>query len=804
MFDVTIYTDVLESEALDGIAGFNFMAESPGVTGADRAFIKKEGVQHLVKSDWHLTHRTEEEQRAHPPSCRYQRYGERFYLSRGRSLGFTLTAPRPGNQLTQTIVTSLPDDFAPYRPAQLFSASQWDLNRAGEKKLPAWPTPLEIDPSFEPEELKADLVDDSPFGPGFLPVFLTMIEQVIAPSRKKLILVHTDLDVVMRYIALGSTFIDAERALDVTFAALVDNALGYVADIVGTTPVFGAVPDANAPGASYNVVNLLNVEMTPVEVSESAAIQAQWFSESDPVDALAAIDIARRWESALGSLTATAAAGLVTMPTARGGDDRSAVALRALAGLAGTRPDDLMLYADELLDPVVTSPLDSPEHLVLAVDAISAVSGAGQYEVATGVLVPTLEALVGRPDLIGDWVAAWQERGNSRERLQWESAEDRRYALKVQSEMLNKARAEDLLGALRIAGYTDLLPDEPAISSALDNLCTYLCHHPEFLSEKPDLPSSYGFAPRLGGRLAYALDNQDEAIAESLASGQWNWLGQTGSRADAWFEASRIATLEPDLRADEVARVGQSLPPAAWQLICTGLTPITGARVVQEWISVRPRIPDDFSQWLRRSLLASDIGYDDGVRLRRVISAMLEAGATTQDGRLQEFLSEVERTEQLFDNAYRESASASSPALSQFAARVRRLLPFFTSEVGQLLVLARDARGVRRLDSTAGDWAHRCVVDALSRMERRSGGVVAVEHALALYESGSDGQSRAATDFLVGVSDSRGGRQYLEEIRDQLSPSWIPILDSLIDEAKKGRMARNLIRGGKRLFGKEH
>ena len=103
-------------------------------------------------------------------------------MSRGRSLGKTLTG-RPGNQLTQAIVSSNEADLLPLRPAQLYSCPHWRLERVKSTTTEQWQTPLEIAPAFETRALHA-MVSEDPWAKSFLPTFLTMVEQALAETAR--------------------------------------------------------------------------------------------------------------------------------------------------------------------------------------------------------------------------------------------------------------------------------------------------------------------------------------------------------------------------------------------------------------------------------------------------------------------------------------------------------------------------------------------------------------------------------------------------------------------------------------------
>lgn len=803
MFDVTVYTDVRADEAVDGVAGFNFIAESDGVTGADRRFITQR-MLHVVKSSWHVDH---DDELAHPPSCVYRKSADRYYLSRGRSTGQTVTAPRPGNQVTQTILTSTADDFVPYHPAQLYSADGWNLSReAGGQSIAAWPTPLEIDAAYEADELKRDLVDQSPFGEGFLPQFLTMVEQAIADQGKKLIIVHTELDVVMRYIALASLFLDSRRALEMSFVAFADQPLATIADIVGATPDFGAPPNVGSGGVAFNVIDLLAVQMTPVDVSGSAATQAGWFVGGDPIDALAAIALARRWEPALGAGVATDAASVVSFTDGRApatARDRTS-ALLAVCGLgAGGQEDDLAMYTEEFLDVIVTSPPSLDDDIALAADAISASHRAHLDDLATGILLPTLEALASRPDLIPAWGGAtvrWQAGLGP---LDWESGDSRDHALRLEAEILNSTGPLGLVDVLIAARLSGLLPNQSVIAPALDRLSDHWSRHPELSSRRDELPYQPILGAQLTRRLTAALESDDQEIVAAFTAGAWTWLSGGSSALAPWQAAVTIGQMEIDRRVNEIAARGAQLPVQSWRIVLSNAELPGGAAVVAEWIASHPNLSVDLSGWIFKGLNGSRTQPGDGAAARNVVRALQQTRATTADRNLARLIADTGRIDSLYLAARQASASKRNPALHDFSAQVQPYLGFFGPETGHLLVKAEDSIGIQRLERAAGDCSGPYIDGALAEIARRAGDAIAVEWALRLHESGSEIQQAAAQDYLLGLTDTREGRQRLDDAREQLASNWIPALEKLIEDSKKGRLTRNIVRGGKRLLNKE-
>lgn len=801
MFEVAVYTDVRADEALDGVAGFNFLAESAGVTGTDRQFIAQR-MLHVVKSSWHVE---SPDELAHPESCIYRKSGGKHYMSRGKSIGKTVTAPRPGNQLTQAILTSDPEDFTPYRPAQLYAAMNWNLSReTGGKQIPSWPTPLEIDERYEPDELKLELVEDSPFGSEFLPQFLTMVEQAVSEPARKMIIVHTDLDLVMRYIALASLFLDFQRSLDLSFVAFAEDPLAVVADIVGATPDFGTVPSPSSGSTAYNVIDLLAVQMTPVEVSESAARQAQWFAGGDAVDALAAVDLARRWEPALGATVATDAAGIVSFahnPVAAPHD--RAAALRAVSSMVAVGlSDDLAMYADELLDAVVTSPPNSAEDIVLAADAVDASHLAGMDDVGIGILLPTLEVLAGRPDLIPAWCEAVSKWRPGPAPLSWDSSDARGHALQSQAHIIDSARTEDLAHVLIAARISGLLPEDHAVAATLDRFADYWSQHPALSALKDALPYQASMGHRLARRLVTALESHDQQTVHAFVTGEWNWLAAESALA-LWRIAVEIGATSLDRRPSKISERGSQLPPESWRIALADAEITSGAAAVARWIETHPHVPADLGAWIFSGLTAAQKRHEDAKAARKVVVALLDNRATTSDPELKRFIGDVTQVDRLHSDALRAADDKRNPALAEFAVRIAPYVGFFDYEVGILLVEAQDWQGIRRLEQEVGDRAHACIDTALKTIARRARDADAVEWALNLHESGTEVQRAAGLEYLVNLMDSRQGRQRLDEVREELAPSWIPLLDSLVEDSKKGRLTRNLVRGGKRLLNKE-
>ena len=391
MFDVALYTDTRANEAVDGIDGFNFQALSEGMTTQDRQVIR-DYMLHRVVVGWNVDHDPLE----HPASFAYRAHAGRYYLSRGISTGVTNNG-RPGNLLTEAIATSDPDDFGMMRPAQFLGARNWSLKKAPSQTLPRWAAPLEVTQDFETDALR-DMVKNDAWAVAHFAEFLTMVEQVTDETPKRLVIVTADEALARKWIALGTLFIERERSLSLSIRGLVQDPMTTKADIVAASPAFGPQPDPSVPRAGVNVIDLDRRLIAPLEASESALTQADWFLHEDSATALAAIDVARCWEGFLGRDLATRAAALASFPQNVGDHRNWLVAMQALRGLAIARRDDeLMFYGGDLLDLAVTCAVETPEDAELAGETVAALMNTESQDLAAGVFMSVLESVSGIP-----------------------------------------------------------------------------------------------------------------------------------------------------------------------------------------------------------------------------------------------------------------------------------------------------------------------------------------------------------------------------------------------------------------------
>ncbi len=327
VLDVAVYSDTTADESVDGVEGFNFRALSGGITPEDRRRIREE-LLHRVHPTWNHDH----DELAHPPTCAYSRYDGRHYLARGHSTGLTLSG-RPGNLVTQVVVTDDVTGFGSFRPAQLYAATTWSLAETPSGDLEPWGVPTSVRPDFEAEALLTMLSQD-PWAARVLPHYLTMLEAAASDVPRRLVLIHRDLDVVMRWIAAGSLLLNDESAARLTFRALMDDPSRTEAAVVGVSPEFELEPIVGV-----HVIDLERRTVSDVQPSDRSLARVAELLRDRPATERAAFDLASRWEAPAGAELAARAASALQgdIPTA----DAWTLALELVEALDATQADAL-------------------------------------------------------------------------------------------------------------------------------------------------------------------------------------------------------------------------------------------------------------------------------------------------------------------------------------------------------------------------------------------------------------------------------------------------------------------------------
>jgi hypothetical protein len=801
VFAVLIYTDCAAEDSVSGRSGFQFQAESLGATPTDEDRIRN-GLLHVVPVGV-----AADVPESHPPTCAYAALDGRYYLSRGRSTGQTLSG-RPGNQVTETIVTGSPSDILPLRPAQLFSAPLWTLSAAPGTEVAVWEAPLEIDPEFETSELHRMVLSDRWLS-GLLPSFLTMVEQAGGSPQVKLILAHSDQVVVMRWIALASLFEDGTKALDLSFRVFSANPVSETAHIVGAHPFLspGLTPDGVS---GCNLVDLEQRMVTPVPVSSSAAMHASWFLDYDPYEALDAIETSRRWAGLFAPEVAARAAELACLAVEGTTPDYQQVvaALVALSALAECGAhDELEAYGDQILDSIVARAPQPADDITLLTRALWNLHAANEDDLATAVALVGLEWAVLAPRAAEMWAESHElPRVASEERLlNWSDPEAAEHGANLVNGVLTRASAGILPRWLSLANALGTGLTVEQARPQIERMARHWSSHPELT------PTAYTWlhvdqvTACLQNELCERFESGDRDALLALDRGQWDWLIGKDFVVDpntrplsAWL-AARIIDGQPlNVRMEILRRVAPIVPSWASALFLERRSSPTEADEIVTWLrrngQLSPGFADFVDDHVTRHLNAGRLGP-----FLRVLDALQENDATGLTPGLTRTLSGRENMNAALAEAQRletEERNAGLAALSTYPAN---WLVLYADLVAERVLAAADEDAIIALADKLGGRLDAAVGRAVSGFAER-GDLRALTGTLRLLEIDPEGLGRRAQQALAAVWDEPRWEMDRHRMLQQLPQAWDPLLKEFENSLGRRRRTWSVIRGARRIL----
>ncbi len=795
MFDVAVYTDTRADEAIDGIDGFNFQAISEGITAQDRQTIRDNMLHHVVVG-WGV----DNDPLKHPPSFVYYKHGDSYYLSRGISTGVTNNG-RPGNLLTEAITTSDSDDFGAMRPAQLFGAENWRLEKAEGKSVPQWAAPLKVSPDFEAESL-CTMVKNDPWAREHLAEYLSMIEQVTAAEPKRLVLISNNEVLAQKWIALGTLFMEAQKAHELTIRGLVQDPMATKADIVAASPEFGPQPDPLTPRAGANVVDLDNRVIGPITKTGSAMRQAEWFLNEDSGPALAAIDLARNWEGFLGGDLATRAAAVASFPGHQGGRDDWLTVMQALCGLAERRQaDELFFYGDALLDVAVTyAPATSPD-ANLAGKAVLALISADSHDLAAGVLLPTLEAASGVPQA-REALLATVGRAFDVPILAWDDDVARNQAAEYLSSMADEVSEDMLPDLFSVALTLDIPLEEAARARAIARLARFWASKPELSSQRERWSYATEVTQALAGNVMRGLEAGEQVSLTALERGAWSWLESSpvvdpsvGASIASWGAAVRLAKLPLKERAAALKQ-SAGLPTGCWRIVWSGTKLPDDYELILAWAEQQGTLSGDAASWIYEQIRAALRAKKPATKFRNFFAKLQQSRIRIQHQELAAYIEQVARASHQF-RAAAESREKPNPHLSTVVKYVPKMGLLMLDYLGEIILASPDTRGVSQIVASDEGVAE---VAARYFLNKKRGSVKhmaeAVKLALAAIDGDLNAPAQAAQDFLQDVCDDPLQVSLVNQAaRGQLlDKRTFGAFEAVCKDAKKGRLKRRISR----------
>jgi len=793
VFDVLIYTDCAENESLNGRTGFQFTAKSPDATPSDEEFVRTR-LQHAVPialpaEDW----------QAHPPTCAYALVDGRAYLSRGVSTGQTLSG-RPGNQLTQTILTSDQHGILPQRPAQLFSSPNWTFVKPSSREVPGWETPLEVNPSFEIAGLHSLIADDD-WASGFLPIFLTMVEQTQEESRVRLIIKHSDQDLVMKWIALASQFLDDSAALALEFRVFAENPKSVSAHIVGAHPAMSPeLTAARSEGSGFHLVDLEAREHTSPPVSASAERHAKWFVSGDPYEALEAVSASRRWAEVIDPMTAAEAAEVACLSSSNTPvtPTRLRAAAATLGGLAAAqRLDEVESYGDPLIDAIASCSHGDPEDLLAIVDCFWRLDAAGMPSLAQDVALAALEWAAARPDAAASW-ARERAVGDASRRLRWASSEARQHAAGLVTSILRAAPAAELSPMFILANSLETGVSPYEMQADVLRLVEAWVARPGLATDARRGLHDPFVVLNLRSALARALSAKEPAALRSLQDGAWDWLAHTPWIFDSldpmspWLATRALATAGPRDRSTIISAAQASLPLWAWKLMLPTTAGIDPREAVS-WVRTHGAVDPGLARPLEEVVLRGARGE----LTRKEVPSLLELfslpGVDGISPTLAEYAQNHRLTTALFAQALQRSHAIPNEALVELALSSGPLLGLYGDLIVRTLIEVADLDAALRLAERGGG-----VIENELKTELESrllvGDVSSLVGALRLLRVRQHSLVEAAKAALDSVWDDPQTEVLRQTLERRLPRDWIPAYEDYVRTQSKGRHTRGFLK----------
>lgn len=408
-FGSLYYTDCRPRQGLQGGAGFQFQAATPGLA-ADAMSLVAESALYEAPTAWMRDQRAVAD---YPASLAHLADGGLLVTASGRYLGKEANGSREGNQFTHAVVTRDGADYGLVRPAQLWEAPWWATGPAAGTELgllPAHPATGALD-----TETVRDRVRATPGAPELLLALLSALHHLADPvSRRPIVIVAADPEAVAAWIAAATLLVPSPQALRTTFKIFVADAAYSTHDVIGVHPEWAGHWADTGPDTGLAVFDLDRAGHTDVEPTAEARFWVPRFLTDDVYDIVDAVELAGQFAAARGEgATPTDADRVVALVMGTGGPLTGREQVQAAANWLRTAPESTVGMAREtVLDAILEAEPPAPVLRTLADaaasrgwEAIAAIHRgllAAEVEEALAATagVPALRALDGLPPLL--------------------------------------------------------------------------------------------------------------------------------------------------------------------------------------------------------------------------------------------------------------------------------------------------------------------------------------------------------------------------------------------------------------------
>lgn len=292
-FGSLYYTDCLPGQGLQGGAGFQFQAVTPGTAGEAMHLVARAAL-YEPPAAWMRDRRPAA---AYPRSLAHVAEDSVLATAAGRYLGQEANGTREGNQFTHAVVTRDPADYGAVRPAQLWGADWWAAAPHARTALPEMPSnpapgPLDI-------ETVRDRVRAAADGEARLVALLSAVQDLAEPTRRRtVVLVSADPEQAACWLAAATLLLPRPEALRVTFKIFVADPQYSSHDVIALHPEWAGRWADTRDDSGSTVFDLDRGRCSRVETTSSAAFWVPRFLRDDPYDIVDAVELAAQFAAA--------------------------------------------------------------------------------------------------------------------------------------------------------------------------------------------------------------------------------------------------------------------------------------------------------------------------------------------------------------------------------------------------------------------------------------------------------------------------------------------------------------------------
>jgi hypothetical protein len=353
-FACLYYTDCRPGQGLQGSAGFQFQAATPGDAATEAMPLVQRSALYEPPATWMQQRRPVAD---YPLSLAHVAEGDLVATAAGRYLGQEANGTRQGNQFTHAVVARDAEAYGTVRPAQLWAAPWWaDSPTDGTvlEPLPAHPATGPLETETVRERVRA-----ATGGEDLLVTLLSAVHHLRdSASRRKVVLVAADPELAACWIAAATLLMPLPQALRTTFKIFVADAQYGQHDIIALHPEWAGRWAHTGADTGLLVFDLERGRHTPVEPTAAARFWAPRFLAEDAYDIVDAVELSGQW-ARWADREPTAADRTVAHAVAAGASLRTTADVVTAAEWLSTGPDRALLVA---LDPVLDAVLAAEPH----------------------------------------------------------------------------------------------------------------------------------------------------------------------------------------------------------------------------------------------------------------------------------------------------------------------------------------------------------------------------------------------------------------------------------------------------------